>query len=207
MEPSDKPSSFDLLFQNSDIGSKIIAALERVSEAFRVQLWDKSKLHQLSPIQIQILIFLHFHSEEKCTLTYLAGEFNLTKATVSDAVKVLIRKNLVEKKVAVSDARSARLQLTVQGEEIARNSSTFAEIIKDAFKGMGMETKETLYAALCQVIYHLVNNGVIQFQRMCYYCRFLEKRIEGTSLYCRLLEKPLNNSEIRIDCPEFEKIN
>ena len=71
--------------QNQDTGSKIIAALERISQAFRVLLWNESKAFSLSPIQVQVLNFLLQHSGEKRKISYLAGEFNLTKPTISDS--------------------------------------------------------------------------------------------------------------------------
>ena len=51
-----KKSVFDLEHQNSNIESKIIVSLERLSQAFRVLLWNESKAFSLSPIQIQIMI-------------------------------------------------------------------------------------------------------------------------------------------------------
>jgi len=90
-------SPFDRDYQNLSTDSKIIVALERVAEAFRVLLWNESKTHDLSPIQIQILVFLRFHPQEICKVSYLANEFNLTKATISDSVKTLLRKQLIEK--------------------------------------------------------------------------------------------------------------
>ena len=89
-----KHSSFHLTEQNQKIESRIVVALERISEAFRVLLWNESKENSLSPIQIQILIFIYFHSTEKCKVGYLADEFNMTKATISDSVKVLLSKEL-----------------------------------------------------------------------------------------------------------------
>ena len=50
-------SVFNPNHQETDISSKIVAGLERISEAFKVLLWEKAKLLGLSPIQIQILIF------------------------------------------------------------------------------------------------------------------------------------------------------
>lgn len=61
-----KYSSFNLSEQNQKVESLIVVALERISEAFRVLLWNESKENSLSPIQIQILIFVNFHSLEKC---------------------------------------------------------------------------------------------------------------------------------------------
>ena len=75
-------SSFDTEHQNENLNSKITAALERISNALRVLLWNESKENSLSPIQNQILIFLLFHREEYCTVSYLAEEFNITKARV-----------------------------------------------------------------------------------------------------------------------------
>src|SRR5690606_32595860 len=86
---SDSP--FDLAYQNKHINGKIIAALERISQAFRVLLWEESKEFALSPIQVQVLIFLLHHSEQKRKVSYLAEEFNMTKATISDTVKTLFQ--------------------------------------------------------------------------------------------------------------------
>ncbi len=49
---------FDLEIQNSAIEGKIVAGMERLSQVFRILLWEKAKKHNLSPIQIQLLIFI-----------------------------------------------------------------------------------------------------------------------------------------------------
>ena len=56
-------SDFNLIIQNQHIESKIIASFERIAQIFRVLLWQESKKYSLSPIQIQILIFLLRDSE------------------------------------------------------------------------------------------------------------------------------------------------
>lgn len=50
-------SAFALTYQNQSTESKIVASLERISQAFRVLVWNESKGHSLSPIQIQVLFF------------------------------------------------------------------------------------------------------------------------------------------------------
>jgi len=47
---------------------------------------------KVSPIQIQILLFCASHKQENLKVSFLANEFDLTKATISDSVKVLIKK-------------------------------------------------------------------------------------------------------------------
>ena len=85
-------SVFNLDQQNSSVDAKIVVGLERLGEVFRTLLWQQSRDTGLSPIQIQVLLFLTFHGPEKRKIGYLAAEFNLTKPTISDAVKVLVQK-------------------------------------------------------------------------------------------------------------------
>jgi hypothetical protein len=56
-----KKSIFNPSEQERSISSKIVVGLERVSEVFKVLLWEKAKLVGLSPIQIQILFFVAYH--------------------------------------------------------------------------------------------------------------------------------------------------
>ena len=91
-----KESTFNPAQQEKDISSKIVAGMERVSEVFKILLWEKAKLVGLSPIQIQILIFIAFHKRELCNVSHLAKEFNVTKPTVSDAVRILDKKEFKE---------------------------------------------------------------------------------------------------------------
>ncbi len=120
-------SSFDLEIQNNHIEHRIIAGLERIAEVFRFLLWEQAKKFQLSPIQILILIFLYTHSEEKRNVSYLAKEFNLTKATVSDAIKSLLHKKLIVKRKSQSDARSYRIELAHSGKLLYGKISNFTD--------------------------------------------------------------------------------
>ena len=83
---------FDPKVQESDLSSKSVVGLERISEVFRVLLWQKSNETGLSPIQIQLLIFIKNHDSSLANVSQLAREFNMKKPTISDAVKVLFQK-------------------------------------------------------------------------------------------------------------------
>ena len=125
-----KKSAFDLAHQNSSIESKIVASLERVSQAFRVLLWNESKEFLLSPIQVQVLIYLLHHSDEKRKVSYLADEFNMTKATISDTIKTLEQKQLIKKECEQHDTRSYIIHLTKKGKDTAEQTSFFAKQIQ-----------------------------------------------------------------------------
>src|SRR5690606_25426716 len=115
---------------NRHTASKIVASLERIAQAFRVLLWQESKAHSLSPIQVQVLLLLRYHSDEKRKVSYLAGEFNLTKATISDTVKTLEQKHLITKAYEPDDTRSYIINLTQKGREIADQTSLFTKEIR-----------------------------------------------------------------------------
>ncbi len=195
-------SVFDINQQNIRIESKIVVALERISEAFRVLLWQESKVNKLSPIQTQILIFLLFHTNEKCKISYLANEFNMTKATISDSVKLLLDKNLVKKEYDIIDSRSFSILLTNEGKKTAQKSSSFAGVIEKPITDFTDKQKEILLISLLELINKLNEEGVITVQRMCLSCKFYNKN--KTTHYCNLLNKPLLNNELRVDCSEHQ---
>lgn len=200
-----KPSVFDPSSQHLSRDSKIVVALERIAEAFRVLLWSEGKALGLSPIQIQILIFLRFHTKEKCKVGYLAQEFNLTKATVSEAVKSLEDKRLITKEPELSDSRSYTICLTSEGNRLAERTSSFAETVERPVSEMTEMQKEVLLASLLELIFKLQKAGIIGIQRMCATCRFYGKdQYGGGTHFCNLLQMPLQTSELRIDCPEHE---
>ncbi|HMQ49446.1 MAG TPA: MarR family winged helix-turn-helix transcriptional regulator [Saprospiraceae bacterium] len=197
-----KHSSFHLAEQNQKIESRIVVALERVSEAFRVLLWNESKENALSPIQIQILIFIHFHSLEKCKVGYLADEFNMTKATISDSVRVLLSKGLVAKETDPTDTRSYTLSLTDEGEKIAKKASFFAAAIEQPIEKLTQEQQVSMLNGLLKLIADLNKSGIITIQRMCFSCS--NYQVDKGVHYCKLLKSQLAESELRIDCPEHE---
>jgi len=66
---------FDPIEQNENIDSKIIAGLERISRVFRLLLWDIAKDENLSPIQIQFLIFLLYNKPSRRRMWFDWSQF------------------------------------------------------------------------------------------------------------------------------------
>ena len=194
-------SPFDAEVQNHRLESRIVVALERISEAFRVLLWEEAKTLGLSPIQIQILIFIHYHAGDKCKVGYLADEFNMTKATISDSVKVLTEKNLIKKETDPNDTRSFVLSLTSQGETIAKRASFFATTMEKPMENWSQNQKSNMLMGLLSMISDLNKQGIITVQRMCFSCRFYKK--ENGIHYCGMLNTTLKDGDLRLDCPEY----
>jgi DNA-binding MarR family transcriptional regulator len=196
-------SDFDPDHQNSNIESRITIALDRISQAFRVLLWNESKEFSLSPIQIQILIFLLYHSGKHRKVSYLAKEFNMTKATISDSVSVLEKKGCIEKEPDQHDSRSFILHLTDEGRRIAEKTSMYAEGIHKPISSLPPEDQESLYSNLTGIIQYLNKAGVITMKRMCLACRFYQTSEDCKESYCNLRKKPVSSPELRLDCPDY----
>ncbi|MCK7558280.1 MarR family winged helix-turn-helix transcriptional regulator [Chitinophaga sedimenti] len=201
-----KESIFNPDHQAGSVPSKVVAAMERLSEAFRVLLWNEAKQHGISStIQIQILTFLLYYPESKRTITYLANYFNMTKATISDAVKALESKGLVVRKANVTDTRSHTLLLSREGKTIARKVEKFAHPMQQAVLNLAPEKQNLLLEQLLKLIGHLNEQGVITPQSMCGNCQYYAAK-GRTGHYCTLVQMMLRVTDLKLDCPDFEPL-
>lgn len=195
-------SAFDLSEQQENLRSKLVVGLERMTEVFKVLLWEKAKATGLSPIQIQILVFVKYHKAELCKVSYLAKEYNVTKPTISDAVRVLLKKQLIEKKDAGGDSRSYIIGLSHKGSQLVSDIDQFAAPLGDQLSKMDDQKVSEIYQTLISLITQLSQTGILSVQRTCKLCNFYENGSEGP--YCHFLKQNLGPADIRIDCPEFE---
>jgi DNA-binding MarR family transcriptional regulator len=200
-------SVFDLASQHGDVESKIVAALERLGQVFRVLLRERAHEYGLSPIQAQFLIYLLYHDVELRRVSQLAREFGLTQATVSDAVASLEEKGLVGRERWPEDGRVMTLRLSPEGRVVAAGLSTWADTVREHLDLCPSEEREVVMRFLVRLIGSLQRSGVITVARVCVTCRFFQRDAHpGTDSphHCRLLDVPLGGPDLRIDCPEHE---
>jgi DNA-binding MarR family transcriptional regulator len=185
-----------------NIDYKIVAALEKISEVFRVLLWTEAKEHKLSPIQMQLLIYIKYHSADKQRrIAAMAREFNLTKATISDSIRVLEQKGLIQRADDAADSRSFNFSLTEQGLKLTGMIENFTLPLDGAIATLPPQQKETILLSVLDLIYRLNQNGVISTQRMCYNC-FYYAGDRQQHHHCNLMQRPLVVDDLRIECPE-----
>ncbi|MEM1321599.1 MAG: MarR family winged helix-turn-helix transcriptional regulator [Bacteroidota bacterium] len=188
-----------------NLATKILNGLERISEALKSLLWEKAKLYGISPIQIQILLFVVNHKTEICNVSYLAKEFNVTKATISDAVRVLLKKGYVKKDFSPTDNRRYNLLLTPEGTQLVNELSAYAFPVGNALSEFKEEELAAVFATISKLIFQLNQQGIIQVQRTCFGCKYY-KGDKQNNHYCNLMNVDLISQDIRLDCPEFERV-
>ena len=182
------------------LDTKLTAALTQVYEVFRVSLWDAAKESGLTPLQIQTLLTLFLHGEAGLRLTEMALQLNITKPTLSDAVKVLVQKGLIEKMKTPSDARSTLLFLTPDGREKALHCAQFSQAIQSTIATFTEDKKAALLETLLDLIFKLQQAGIISMTKLCFSCQHYH--LQDQQHYCRLLDSPLAPSELKVHCPE-----
>lgn len=184
----------------------IIQALDKLSQSQRLFLWDIAKKEGLSPIQIQFVEYIQKMRLSDATITNLAREFDLTKATVSDSIRVLVKKGLLEKIADEHDKRKFYLKLTESMQEkmalINRRSFVLREMIKD----VPDEQKQVIAGFLMDLIKNLYGAGYIQAARMCLTCsNFVANAKEGEEKrhYCKFSDIYVSDSELSFNCQAY----
>ncbi len=181
---------------------KIVAALERISQVVRTLAWKTGQLLGLNPIQAQILKFLLHHGQQNNQISSLAKEFTITKASMSDTISSLERKNLVRKMYAAGAVRNFRVELTSEGEQTAEKVTLYAQNLFLSVRKLPIPDKHQLFSVLGNIIFDLHTSGVITVQRMCYTCKYYETQREQH--YCKLLQKSLLTEQLQIDCSDHQ---
>jgi DNA-binding MarR family transcriptional regulator len=200
-------SVFEPPSQHEDVDKKIVASLERLSQVFRILLRGEAQERGLSPIQARFLVHLLHHDTALRRVSQLAREFDLTRATVSDAVGSLEQKGLIRREPWPHDKRVTTLCLTPIGEHTARELAAWANVVEEHLKGRSTEEKEGVMRFLMSLIGSLQKSGLITVARMCVTCQFFRPDAhlgESSSHHCALLDVPLSGSELRADCPEHK---
>ena len=198
---------FDLSFQQNDLDGKLIVALNKLAQVLRLLLWETSNRLRLSPLQIQLLLHIHTHGDDEARVTWLARHFNLTKATVSDALSALERRGLIERQVVEKDRRAACIRLTEEARALIEEMSTWPLPLKQILGELDTGLKNQTLLFFLELISALEKAGLVHPTRMCLTCRFYRPAANaGGKPFCTLLNRNLNTSELRLDCPEHQRV-
>lgn len=195
-------NAFDPHEQANDINAKIVAGLERLSTVFRAVIQQQAKANKLTPLQTQLILFIASHRDNLCTVSRLAEEFVVTKATVSDSIRVLVEKGYLSKK-AKADPRTFSLTVTSKGTDTLHQLQQLTQVFDPVLSCLSKQQRETTWQSIIQLISTFQAQGLIS-TRMCMTCQHFQK--SNQSAFCNLLQSPLTNKDLRIDCPEHEAI-
>jgi len=200
-------STFDPSDQDN-IDRKIAVGLERVAQVFKTLIWNESKQSGLSPIQIQFLIALAYEKERQWTIGEIASRFQLTPATVSDAITALEDKELIVRTRGEEDKRTVYLSLTAEGKRTARKLGGWLNVVQEQIDGFSSDEKTVLIKSIIQLIDAFQREGLISTKGMCVSCTYFRSNAHKSKTaphHCVYIGKAFGDAELRIDCPEYKE--
>lgn len=172
--------------------------LERIASLMRAWAREQPLMADLQPIQLSALNYLARCNRYSNTPLGVTDFLGLTKGTVSQSLKTLEAKGLIEKRPDAQDRRSVHLELTTQGRGLI-DALVPPAFLRNAEEAMGARG-ELLVELLRELL------GAVQRQEnvpgfgLCRTCRFHQKREDGA--HCGLTGEPLEAGAGELICRE-----
>jgi DNA-binding MarR family transcriptional regulator len=185
---------------------KLVESLERLSRVFKVLFWEEAKRARISPLQVQILLYLHENPHRPGGVSRLAMEFGVTQATISDAVRSLEEKGYLTKAVRPEDRRLKLLKLSLKGHRLAIRAERRRARLEHRVASAADGRKQDTLHFLLELLRGLQEEGFLTDMRLCLSCRNFEHRggpVEEPAFYCTLTQTPLVITDVNFNCPEF----
>lgn len=176
--------------------------LERMASLLRTETRNLLFQHGLQPVQFEALHYLstcNRYSDTPMGVTEYLGQ---TKGSVSQTLKVLEKKGLIEKKPDKTDKRVAHMSVTKAGCKLLHNlapSPLLAAASKQLDKADTMTIETSLHGLLktIQQANHFKTFG------QCATCRHNIKQ-SSNEYICGLTKEALSSEEIELICREHE---
>lgn len=201
---SGPPTFFDV--HSEPLERRIATALTKISTALKHQSMQASGERGLSPLQAQILVQLHLSSEGERP-SELADRLAVRLPTISDSVRVLVDKGLVERLRDAEDARATRLVLTEVGRTEARKAAGFSDFLASAVEAMSAPEQEVFLNGMLKMIRTLEERGQIPLSSMCVTCTHFRPNAhphQDRPHHCAFVDAPLGARHLRLECREHE---
>lgn len=181
--------------------NQIVIAIEFLANIVKNTHITVSGKYGISPIQLQILIYMKSHNAS-ATLTELVKEFGLSKATLSDSIRILEEKSFIKKKKNPEDARSSILMINKRNQTLPDLFSEDDKLDR-VISALGKEKQEKILPELLDLLSALESQSIISERRMCLNCQYY-RICNDTSFYCSFLKKNFNNYHLKSDCEDFK---
>ena len=189
-----------------NVDENIIFALEKISAIQRVLLWEITKEEKLSPIQIQFIQYINEVDEKERNVGALAREFDLKKSTVSESVKNLVDKGLIEKERSSLDSRRWVLNLTEIGKEKLKKIYKKNNAIYNVLAELDDDLKEKVLFFFMKMIKRMYDSGIIQVAKMCINCKNFSEMGEGEyPFYCKFANSKMKVENLKFNCSVFNR--
>ena len=186
----------------------ILYSLEKIAQAQNFYLWEIAKEEKLSPLQIKFIEYIKNNLLENCTVSNLSIEFDIKKPTVSDSIKNLFQKGLIQKIPDKNDKRIYYIKLTDKIIDIINEIDRRNKNILQLISTIPQSEKNIVSGFLIKLIKSYYQSGIIQKTKICLGCHnFKSNSFPGSVQphYCQFTKLKMSENDIKINCKEFSK--
>lgn len=179
---------------------KLYKSVERLGELLKVGARQAGSEHGLQPVQLEVLHYLsscNKYSDTPMAVTEYLGQ---TKGTVSQTIKLLEKKGLVEKIADLHDKRISHIAVTTQGSEFLQQNIP-TDMFVNACNSLTEEQQEKITDALQTLLLSVIKSNDMKSFGVCNSCIYNHKNQDG-SFYCNLVKTPLSNYDTLLICKE-----
>lgn len=202
--------SFDPRHRNDAPAGAVTIALYRISQAIGHLLRARGEAAQLSPAQIQALLFLQYARPGVRTIGGLAGRLAATYATASGVADALERKQLIKRKPLPEDQRTITLTLTPKGRRETTSLEDVLDEVEAAVASLPQADQRALLRATQAIVRRLHEAGHVKVYEMCWGCQFFRRDAHPDDPrgphHCAFVDAPLPEPDTYLECPDFAPI-
>ncbi|MGV6850636.1 MAG: MarR family winged helix-turn-helix transcriptional regulator [bacterium] len=175
--------------------------IERLCSLLRTELRRSGNDAGLQPIQTEALNYLARCNRFSDTAMAVTDYLGQTKGTVSQTLKVLEKKGLIEKIPDANDKRVIHLHVTEAGQDYLTQTIPPA-LFQKLDQHLSPQDQQQIQQAMKTLLTGLQKaNGQQRFGQ-CKQCRYHQKIDQGA--VCGLTQQPLQEREWEKICREFE---
>lgn len=160
--------------------------LLRLMLLMRSELWAIGEAYSLTPAQLQMLVYLAHANEFSRSPAALADFSGTTRGTISQTLKLLERKELVERKPDPYDGRSLRVDLTPAGRRLVRGPKGYEALMRKLDRSLSASEQSAMELGVRGTLDSLVDRSDHAPFGTCTECKQFEGR-KGQRGQCSLL--------------------
>lgn len=177
--------------------------IERLAGLIRNESRNLLLEHGLQPVQFEALHYLSMCNRYSDTPMGVTEYLGQTKGSISQTLKVLEKKSLLEKVSDDKDKRVTHLHITDKGRELI--SLIFPlPMMKEIDQQIDDSELIDLNTSLSQLLNTIQRSNQFKAFGQCHSCRHNIK-LSKNEFFCNLTKENLSSSDIKLICREYEE--
>lgn len=179
--------------------------IERLAGLLRTEARPLLSEHGLLPVQFEALNYLSNCNRYSDTLMGVTEYLGQTKGTVSQTLKVLEKKGLIEKTPDQADKRVAHMSVTTAGRKLVESIPPSA-LLKSASKHLNKKDAASVEVSLQILLKSMQQGNDFKTFGQCATCRHNIKHSSNETI-CGLTKEALSSKDVELICREHEPNN